>query len=53
VKTTPQKRWGRENERKKSYYVLPVAFLTKQTAGTEIHGGLLWVGFFFFSLFAQ
>lgn len=41
VKTTiPQKRGGREKERKKSCYVLPVAFLTKQTQGTEMHAGV-------------
>lgn len=45
MKTTPQKSWGRENERKKSYYLLPVAFLTKQIQGTEIHGG---IGFWWF-----
>lgn len=53
MKTTPQKIWGRENERKKSYYVLPVVLLTKQTQGTDIHGGIVfwwfvwgWLGSF-------
>lgn len=43
MKTTPRKTWGRENERKKSYYVLLVGFLAKQIEGTEIHGGIVSV----------
>ena len=43
MKTTPRKTWGRENERKKSYYVLLVGFSAKQIQGTEIHGGIVSV----------
>lgn len=41
MKTTPQKRWGRESERKKKK--LPVAFLTKQAQGTEVQSGVGFV----------
>lgn len=51
MKTTPRKRWGRENERKKSYYVLLVGFLAKQIPGTEIHGGIVFWWFVLFLLF--
>lgn len=46
MKTTPQKIWGRENERKKSYYVLPVVLLTKQNKALTSMVGLFFGGLF-------